>query len=92
VFAQMFQDLTEKKVEIDDFEIDVFTQLLPHLYTSVAPRLVEENMTHDLLKAANKYGVKTLENECAKVSMTQITVENDLHTLMCSKKHSASTL
>ena len=36
VFASMFQGSTDKKVEIVDFEMAIFTQLLTYFYTGVA--------------------------------------------------------
>jgi hypothetical protein len=36
VFASMFQDSTDRKVEIVDFEMAIFTQLLTYFYTGVA--------------------------------------------------------
>ena len=92
VFASMFQGSTDRKVEIVDFEMAIFTQLLTYLYTGVAPRMSEENITPILLEAANKYGVEMLKIECTDVLLTRMTIENNVHTLIWSQKHSASKL
>ena len=88
----MFQGSTDRKVEIVDFEMAIFTQLLTYLYTGVAPRMSEENITPILLEAANKYGVEMLKIECTDVLLTRMTIENNVHTLIWSQKHSASKL
>jgi speckle-type POZ protein len=92
VFASMFQGSTDRKVEIVDFEMAIFTQLLTYLYTGVAPRMSEENITPILLEAANKYGVEMLKIECTDVLLTRMTLENNVQTLIWSQKHAASKL
>jgi hypothetical protein len=48
----------------------------------------QEDMAHDLLVAADKYGVEPLIEECASVLMKNLKVENAIETLILAHLHS----
>ena len=70
VFAAMFQcglsESQSRTVTINDFDSEVFCQLLIFLYTGTAPKCKEERITQSLFEASDKYDVESLKNECVK--------------------------
>lgn len=96
VLAAMFEvDLEEKttrNVNIEDIRPAVFKQLLNYLYIGVAPDIENENMTADLLVAADKYAVEPLKLECATILCREIKVENAVRLLILAHLHSVSDL
>jgi hypothetical protein len=96
VFAAMLQqDFIEKQtktVEIKDIKPEVFKQLLHYLYTGKAFLIEKEGMAHDLLVAADKYGVDTLKEECAAILARNLKIENAARTLIIAHLHSSSRL
>jgi speckle-type POZ protein len=96
VFAAMFQsDLLEAqtgKVDIVDYEIDVFRQLMICLYTGRAPKLSDKTMTSLLFQAADKNGVETLKNECLDELLSQLRIGNAIEMLVWSHFNSVPKL
>jgi hypothetical protein len=68
VFAAMLQsnfvETKTRTVNIADIEMDVFNEMLTYLYTGKAPNLLEINFTRLVYEVADKYGVKSLKDDC----------------------------
>jgi hypothetical protein len=92
MFQQDFIEGRSKTVEINDTEPQVFKQLLQYLYTGRADLFDDEDMAHDLLMAADKYGVESLKEECANVLQLNLQVENATRTLITANLHSSLQL
>ena len=92
MFTQDFVESRTRVVEIKDTKPQVFKQLLHYIYTGKAPEIEREGMAHDLLVAADKYGVESLKEECANGLIKNLKVENASRTLITAHLHSSSKL
>jgi hypothetical protein len=96
VFAAMLQsDFVESKtriVNIADSEMDVFKEMLVYLYTGKAPKLTENNFTQSVYEVADKYGVKSLQDDCVNLLVTQLSNNNAMEVLVWAQFHSLSKL
>ena len=92
MFTQDFIERKTKVVTIQDTKPQVFKQLLHYLYTGKAPDLEKEDVSHDLLITADKYGVDLLKEECAEVLIKRLDVNNAIQTLILAHLHSAPKL
>ena len=92
VFFAMFQsDMLEsqtRQVVITDCDLEVFRQLLLHLYMGKAPRLAEEDMTQILYHLADKYGVESIKHECVDVLLKRVKLDNAISLLIWADFHS----
>jgi hypothetical protein len=96
VFAAMLQpDFLESKtriVNIADSEMDVFKEMLVHLYTGKAPNLMEMNFTQSVFEVADKYGVKSLKDDCVNLLVSQLSNDNAMELLVWAQFHSQAKL
>ena len=92
MFQSNFVESRTRIVEIKDTKPAVFKQLLQYLYTGQALEIKQEGMAHDLLVAADKYGVESLKEECANVLIKNLKVETAAQTLITAHLHSSSEL
>jgi hypothetical protein len=96
VFAAMLQsDFVESKsriVNIADSEMDVFKEMLVYLYTGKAPKLTENNFTQSVYEVADKYGVKSLQDDCVNLLVSQLSNNNAMEVLVWAQFHSLSKL
>ena len=92
MFTQDFIESRTKVVEINDTEPQVFKQLLRYLYTGKSAMFEREGMAHNLLMAADKYGVDSLKEECANVLQHNLQVENATQILITAHLHSSLKL
>ncbi|KAL7743107.1 hypothetical protein ACLKA6_015029 [Drosophila palustris] len=78
VFAAMFRhpmkEITENCIVLDDFNSNVVAELIRFIYTGEAPNLQE--MTADLLAAADKYELDRLKAMCVKSMSDNLSIEN----------------
>jgi hypothetical protein len=65
MFQHDFEEYRTRVVDIADTSPQVFQQLLQYLYTEMAADIEKEDITLDLLIAADKYGVDALKNDCS---------------------------
>jgi speckle-type POZ protein len=93
VFAAMFKpefkESQTRVVVIEDIDVQVFRHLLDYFYTSEAPRITrnEESSIMLLYEAADKYDVNHLKNECIKMLLMQLDMENAIEMLIWSTNH-----
>ncbi|XP_046654982.1 speckle-type POZ protein-like [Daphnia pulicaria] len=93
VFASMFQSgmfesQTRKLIIIiTDIDEEVFRQLLIHLYSGIAPKIQEKNITQPLYIAADKYDIETLKSECIDVLLKKLGVTNAIELFIWSHLH-----
>ena len=91
VFSAMFEhnfiEKSSKIVEINDIRPVIFKQLLEYIYTGLAPKMENEDVTMDLLKAADKYQVASLRDECSIVLGGRIKLENAVSMLIFSDQY-----
>lgn len=97
VLSAMFQhdaDVSHRPrvVEIKDTKPQVFKQLLQYLYTGKVHDIAQEGMAHDLIVAADNYGVESLKDECASVLIRNLKVENAARTLVTAHLQSSPKL
>lgn len=97
IFADMFDtgrllEDQSRRVMIDDFEMDVFKQLLIYLYSGVAPKMEDPNITQSLFEAADKYGVEMLKQECIDLLVMRLKTDNAINMLIWSDFHSVLKL
>ncbi|EFX75747.1 hypothetical protein DAPPUDRAFT_199215 [Daphnia pulex] len=96
VFAAMLQpDFLESKtriVNIEDSEMDVFKEMLVHLYTGKAPNLMEMNFTQSVFEVADKYGVKSLKDDCVNLLVSQLSNDNAMELLVWAQFRSQAKL
>ncbi|KAL3081766.1 hypothetical protein niasHS_011851 [Heterodera schachtii] len=71
VFKAMFR-YDKGQIEITDIEIDTFKTMLTFIYTKHSNGLNANNWL-DVLKAADKYNIKGLVNECANFPVEKLT-------------------
>ncbi|EFX86048.1 hypothetical protein DAPPUDRAFT_222309 [Daphnia pulex] len=90
-FAAMFQpcisESTNRQVTITDIKVEVFQQLLIHLYSGSAPKIEEENITQPLYLAAEKYDIETLKSDCIDVLLKKLDIDNAIEMLVWSHLH-----
>ncbi len=91
VFAAMFQSCISesptRQVTITDMKMEVFRQLLIHMYSGSAPKIEEENMAQPLYIAADKYDIDTLKSECIDVLLKKLDINNAIEMLVWSHLH-----
>jgi hypothetical protein len=91
VFAAMFQpcisESTTRQVTITDIKMEVFRQLLIHLYSGSAPKIEEEIITQPLYLAADKYDIETLKSDCIDVLLKKLDINNAIEMLGWSHLH-----
>ncbi|KAJ8676301.1 hypothetical protein QAD02_012088 [Eretmocerus hayati] len=94
VFAACFEhEMREKKdnvVEIDDIEPGVFEELLRFMYTGRVRDL--ESMAEQLLVAADKYELDSLQDLCGNVMCKSLSVDNAIKYLKFANMHNARDL
>ena len=95
VMAVMFQpgnflEGSTRSVQINDFGPEIFQQMLPYVYTGVAPDMLKH--LEDLFKIADKYQITSLKLECEQVMSDRLTLENVIRRLELASNHSASVL
>ena len=95
VMAVMFQpgnfrEGSTRSVQINDFGPEIFQQMLPYVYTGVAPDMLKH--LEDLFKIADKYQITSLKLECEQVMSDRLTLENVIRRLELADSHSASVL
>jgi hypothetical protein len=81
-----------KVIQIGDVEPQVFQQILHYLYTGRIPLLEEEGMADRLFKAADKYGLDNLKDECARFVLADLNEHNVIDTLVWASKNSLANL
>ncbi|XP_049944398.1 speckle-type POZ protein-like [Schistocerca serialis cubense] len=90
VFAAMFaHDMLEAscgRVRIDDVEGPVLRLLVAYTYTLQAPQLPDT--AHQLLAAAEKYGLSALKAACERQLISQLAVETAAATAVRAVRHS----
>ncbi|KAL7743109.1 hypothetical protein ACLKA6_015029 [Drosophila palustris] len=78
VFAAMFRhpmkEITENCIVLYDFNSNVVAELIRFIYTGEAPNLQE--MSADLLAAADKYELDRLKAMCTKSMSDNLSIEN----------------
>lgn len=96
VFAAMFQhkmiESTTGIVQIEDFDVDVFKELLHFFYSGRISKLLNEDLALTLLSAADKYGIEDLKNLCVNYILQIMTVNSVIKHLVCAHLHSADIL
>ena len=94
VFSAMFSsDMKEKlenKVEINDFDVDVFEQFMKFIYTGVAPKV--DDMSEELLVCGEFYGVTDLKNICEEILCQRIGIDSAIDLLLFAVKYRAEGL
>ncbi|XP_049944333.1 protein roadkill-like [Schistocerca serialis cubense] len=92
--AAMFRHGTPEassgQLTVPDVEGPVLQELLGYLYTLQAPQL--PGMAHQLLAAADRYGVSVLKAECEQQVAAQLSVETSAATAVLAIRHSADSL
>ena len=88
MFQHDFEENRTRTVVIDDTKAQVFLQLLQYLYTGTASEMEKEDITVDLLVAADKYGVESLKEECAMLIGRNLKTENIINILILAHLHS----
>ncbi|XP_049795989.1 poly [ADP-ribose] polymerase tankyrase-1-like [Schistocerca nitens] len=90
VFAAMFaHDMLEAscgQVSVDDVEGPVLRLLVAYTYTLQAPQLPDT--AHQLLAAAEKYGLSALKAACERQLISQLAVETAAATAVTAVRHS----
>lgn len=71
-------------VNVNDVDPQVFQQLLHYIYTGRVPLIDEEGMAERLYKAATKFGLENLKDECVRFVLTNLTVNNVVNVLIWS--------
>ena len=86
VFAVMFQsDFVESKtrtVNIADFEMEVFKEMLIFLYTGKPPKVIDFNFTKSIYEVADKYCIEHLKDDCVNILKTQLNINNAMELLV----------
>lgn len=94
VFNAMFEhDMEESKqnrVEIQDCDQEVVTEMLRFIYTGKAPNL--SRMADELLAAADKYALERLKVLCEEALCTNLSIDNVCDVLALADLHSAEQL
>ena len=85
-----FQEGSTKMVKINDFDPEIYQQMLRYIYTGVAPEMLKH--LEDLFKIADKYQITSLKLECEQVMSDRLTLENVIRRLELASNHSASVL
>lgn len=80
------------RVQIVDFNLDVFSQFLAYLYTGRAPKLGEADITRSLYEVADIYHVERLKQECIAALINGLVPENTIANLNWSLLHSVPKL
>jgi hypothetical protein len=81
-----------KVIRVTDVEPQVFQQLLHYMYSGRIPLIEEEGMADRLFKAAEKYGLENLKEECARFVLADLDEHNAIDTLIWSHKNSLFNL
>jgi hypothetical protein len=96
VFAAMLQsnfvETKTRTVNIADIEMDVFNEMLTYLYTGKAPNLLEIHFIRLVYEVADKYGVKSLKDDCENLLVSQLSNSNAIELLIWAQFHSLSKL
>ncbi len=96
VFAAILRtDFVESKpriVNIADMDMDVFKEMLTYLYTGKAPNLLEIHFIRSVYEVADKYGVKSLKDDCEDLLVTQLSNNNAIELLLWAQFHSLPKL
>ena len=92
MFQHDFEENRTRVVDIEDTRPEVFQQLLHYLYTGTAPKMEKEDITVDLLVAADKYGVEALKNECSIIIGCNLNVNNVVSVMILAHLHSIPNL
>ncbi|XP_049796631.1 zinc finger protein 493-like [Schistocerca nitens] len=94
VIADMFRhgapEASSGQLTVPDVEGPVLQELLGYLYTLQAPQL--PSMAHQLLAAADSYGVSVLKAECEQQVAAQLSIETAAATAVLAIRHSADSL
>ena len=94
VFAAMFthdmKENEENKVEIKDFNCQVFKEMLRYIYTGGIDKI--ETIVDDLLLIADKYMLEGLTKICENNLIKNLSNENVLDYLMFANKYNLSRL
>lgn len=79
MFQHSMKENTENCVVINDFSYDVVMELLRFIYTGKVNNLDE--MTTDLMAAADKYDLDTLKTMCAEFMSANLSIKTALISL-----------
>ncbi|XP_043466009.1 speckle-type POZ protein-like [Leptopilina heterotoma] len=91
VFRTMLVDLEgHAKIEIKDIDPLVFYQLLRFIYTGFVENL--EDMTYELLLAADKYQISSLKTVCEQALILKVNCENVVSMLKIGENRKADKL
>ncbi|KAK4491290.1 hypothetical protein RD792_002026 [Penstemon davidsonii] len=92
--AQFFGPLKEENtrcIKIEEMQAPIFMALLRFIYCDVIPdldsRRVDTMMTHNLLAAADRYGIKTLRSLCESKLCENIAIDTVTSTLALAEQY-----
>ena len=91
VFANMFsvgmRESQESVITVQDISPQIFKHLLEFIYTDCIPQPLSNELTIEILVAANKYGMDRLKRLCEKQLVQVIDLENVVELLYLSDMH-----
>ena len=92
MFEHNFEENRTRKVVIEDTKALVFKKLIEYLYTGVVSEIYDEDITVDLLVAADKYHILALKEDCSIVISRQLTTENAVPMMILAYLHLVPSL
>ncbi|EFX75746.1 hypothetical protein DAPPUDRAFT_16992, partial [Daphnia pulex] len=87
-----FIESKSRIVNIADIEMDVFKEMLTYMYTGKASNLLEIHFIRSVYEVADKYGVKSLKDDCEDLLVTQLSNNNAMELLVWAQFHSLPNL
>ena len=95
VFSAMFHsemlESTQNSVRIEDFPDEIVQGMLEFIYTGRTTDSLKENAV-DLLRIGDKYGVLGLKENCERIILRNLNVENAAEILVLAHLHSSAAL
>ena len=96
VFRAMFQsNMTEKRtktITIADHSPDVIQKMLQFIYSGKAVLDDQQELTRELLKAAEKYGLEILKKMCEDKLCESLVLENSVKNIILGEMYGAKKL
>ncbi len=97
VFSAMFQrdsmlEQKTSKVDIQDFQSEIFKELLHYIYSGRTRIPLTEESAQPLFVAADKYNIEDLRDECVGFLLTCFRVDNVINLMTWAHLHSVDKL
>lgn len=92
IFAAIFMEENLAAIHISDIQLDVFIELLHHIYAGQLSKPLTESSAQQLYLVADRYSIDDVKRECANFLVRCIYLENVVSLIIWAYLHSVEEL